>query len=225
MARWSAVGSNGSRASQRSTSAPARDRDPGPRLPPLRAARSERHLVQDQLLERQTLSRGVGMLAGVGKVDLSQGVQPRPAAVAGRAARPAAARSPGRRPRSPARPIRGSGSAAGARRRGGPGRARWCGCRAPPCSPRISCASTRKPCRSSLPLSKRRVPGVSRCASRTWLNHVAFIGPLASATDASTMRRLRLRVGRTRAERASTMTVASSPIRSSATSRTSARSR
>ena len=67
-----------------------------------------------------------------------------------------------------------------------------------------------------MPFSSSRVPGRSRSASQAWLNQTAFIGPLVSATAASTMRRLRRRVGRTRAERTSTITVASSPIRRSA---------
>ena len=61
-------------------------------------------------------------------------------------------------------------------------------------------------------------PGRSRSASQAWLNQIAFSEPLPSATVASTIRRLRRRVGRTRAVRTSPTIVARSPIRSSAIS-------
>ena len=93
-------------------------------------------------------------------------------------------------------------------------------------SPWISSwAVTRNPDRSSLPESRTRVPGRRRSASHAWLNHTALATPDGSATVASTIRRFRRRVGRTRAERTSARIVASSPIRSSPIRNTFVRSR
>jgi len=93
-------------------------------------------------------------------------------------------------------------------------------------SSRISWSATLKsPPRSRRPLSSTRFPGPSRSASQAWLNQTAFAWPLASATAASTIRRLRRRVGRTRTLLTSASTVASSPILSSPSSPTFVRSR
>ncbi len=76
----------------------------------------------------------------------------------------------------------------------------------------------RNPPSSRRPLSKSRTPGLRRSASQAWLNHVTFIDADPSVTVASTMLRLRRRVGRSRALRTSATTVAGSPIRSTAIS-------
>ncbi len=68
-----------------------------------------------------------------------------------------------------------------------------------------------------MPAISSRAPGTSLSASQAWLNHVALSGPDESATVASTILRLRRRVGRRRAAvRTSTISVACSPIFSSA---------
>ena len=68
------------------------------------------------------------------------------------------------------------------------------------------------------------VPGLSLSTSQAWLNQTAVITPEPSATVASTIRRLRLLVGRQRAERTSATIVAGLPIGSSAMAMASARS-
>ena len=87
-------------------------------------------------------------------------------------------------------------------------------------------AETRKRLRPSyLPCRASRVPGRYLSASQGWLKNVAFIGPLPSATVASTSGRMpRRRTGRATIERTSTTTVAVSPGCSSATVRASRRS-
>ena len=88
-------------------------------------------------------------------------------------------------------------------------------------------ACTRKRLRASyLPCSTSRVPGRYLRSSHGWLKNVAFIGPVASATIASTSGRIpRRRTGRLVIERTSTTTVAVSPGARSATVRASRRSR
>ena len=69
------------------------------------------------------------------------------------------------------------------------------------------------------------MPSASWRASQGWLNHTATIGPVSSATRASTRFWRRLRIGRTLTLRTVTATVASSPTPSDATLRASRRSR
>ena len=70
------------------------------------------------------------------------------------------------------------------------------------------------------------MPGRYLRSSHGWLKNVAFIGPLASATTASTSGRMpRRRTGREVMERTWTSTVATSPGTSSETVRAAARSR
>jgi len=75
----------------------------------------------------------------------------------------------------------------------------------------ISNASGRKLRPSSRPLSRSRTPGLSFSASQAWLNQTTSTLPDSSATVASTIRRLRRRVGRRRELRTSTRSVAGSP--------------
>ncbi len=65
------------------------------------------------------------------------------------------------------------------------------------------------------------MPGASCSASQGWLNQTASIGPVSSATRASTRLRRRSRIGRTDTLRTTTATAASSPTLSSATARAS----
>jgi hypothetical protein len=77
-----------------------------------------------------------------------------------------------------------------------------------------------------LPLSITRVPGRYLRSSHGWLKNVAFIGPVASATTASTSGRMpRRRTEREVIERTSTTTVAVSPGTSWSIVRASPRSR
>jgi len=59
--------------------------------------------------------------------------------------------------------------------------------------PSTSCERTLKPWRPSWPRSRTRVPGGSWSASQGWLNHVALIWPVASATSASVIASRRTR--------------------------------
>src|SRR4051812_46219766 len=74
------------------------------------------------------------------------------------------------------------------------------------------------------PWSSTRVPSGSLVASHGWLNQTATIGPVSSATLASTIFTRRLRVGRTLIERMTPAIVAFSPTPSDAIGRTSRRS-
>ena len=90
-----------------------------------------------------------------------------------------------------------------------------------------ACPCTRKRLRASnLPCSTSRVPAGYLLTSHGWLKNVAFIGPVSSATVASTRGRIpRRRTGRALIARTSTTTVALSPGCSWATARASRRSR
>ena len=205
----------------------------GAELDPRRESRRSRRRVAsttwcEQLLERQSLARQDRLLAVGGEVKRPQGV--------GFARHPPARPQLGRQRLERQRrhsiacqcpladPVRAQRTVAG-----------WTATRPVVWMPlaesgawsvRISCASTRKsPRRSSLPLSNNCVTGLEPLGEPGLvepdrLQRPARVGDVG-LDDPQVLRR----VGRTRAERTATSTVARSPIRSSATSRTSERSR
>ena len=227
-----AVGSNGSEASQRSTSSPARlerDRRGGASVAGA-AAHRERRLVQAELLEGEPVAGALRLVRRVREVGAAQRVGHGRRAGGGRGARPAAARS-----RRRARP---SACQAHSRRRlrreprggvvdrddpgrvqpGRPGPAR------PPAT--NSCVATRKP--GAVELAVEQQPGPRAQA----LGEVGLVEPDRLHRPARRRRPPPRRgagcaagSGAPGPSARSTITVASSPIRRSATSRTPARSR
>ena len=218
------MSSKGSDSSQRATSSPGAPRAiAGPARLASLAARGERRLVQEELLEGEPIPSPLGLAEAVREVGDRQriaGARQVPAGAKLRRQRlEGVARQRPHLPRPLAEPLGAQPLGRGMDRDD----ARSCGARGalPSASARAvplpagrnSWASTRKPERSSFPYASSRVPARRRSASQAWLNQTALAGPDSSATVASTIVRPRRRVGRRRAERTSTSTVACSPIR------------
>ena len=192
---WSPVSANGSSpASHRSVSSRGPSSTGAPGLVAGPAAAQQRQLGEQQLVEREPAAgprRSRPPMPGSARRSARRPGRP---AARRRAARPTAGRTRPRCRRRALRPSRRSESRT-ARRWPGSGR------RPPPSTIASACGRGPGPrsgyAPASLPWSISRVPGGYRLTSHGWLKNVAFIGPLASATVASTSGRMpRRRTGR-----------------------------
>ena len=148
------------------------------------SARSERRLVEEELLEREPLPRGLARPARRPGSARRPGHPRHPPCASPDAAGPGSARPRDGPSASPARPTRGSAAGADARSPGGRARSRSCavprGHRPAPTRGN-SCSATLKPRFSSFPCSSSLVPGRSRSASQAWLNQTALAVAVESA--------------------------------------------